>query len=391
MKKILTYLLIFLFLISSNIYLVSCQNTIPFLDGFDYRKSFYLESNTSINIISKIIVFNQTGTDTNKNIYNYNLNQPDFDDIRVTTNDGLTLVGAYSNIINEQENIIIWLRIPFANQTYYLYFGNDTANNYWSSENVFNGVLDNCVLASYLDDNVNDETGNNDGSFVGSGSYYNDFIYNKGAYHIGSGWVDFPDNDLYDFSSEFSAVFWVNWTSGLTYPIQRNTASSGWWLEITPSGATQSFIYPNASSYGLGYYVYKDSGDITFSGITYKSGEKYAIWQNNSIIASRIDISGNINNAGLTALASGAGGVSGIDNLMLFRDLLTNEEMSLLYINYPYIDDENVYLYSYNDEPIINDWLFESNIATYDDATLIAILAIVITLCGITFYISDHR
>ena len=103
MKKILTFILIFLFLISSNIYLVNCQNTIPFLDGFDYRKSFYLESSTTINIISKITVFNQTGTDTNKNIYNYNLNQPDFDDIRITTNDGLTLVGAYSNIIKLQD------------------------------------------------------------------------------------------------------------------------------------------------------------------------------------------------------------------------------------------------------------------------------------------------
>ena len=391
MKKILTFILIFLFLISSNIYLVNCQNTIPFLDGFDYRKSFYLESSTTINIISKITVFNQTGTDTNKNIYNYNLNQPDFDDIRITTNDGLTLVGAYSNIINEQENIIIWLRIPFANQTYYLYFGNDTANNYWSVENVFSATIDNCVLASYLDGNINDETGNNDGSLVGSGSYYNDLIYNEGAYHIGSGWANFPDNTEYDFTNEFSAVAWVNWTSGLTYPIQRNSGSSGWWVEYTSLGFMQSFLYPNASAYGLGYYIGKDSGDLIFSGITYKSGEKYAIWQNSSIVASRIDIIGNVNNVGLTTLTSGAGGFTGIDNLMVFRDLLTTEEMNLLYVNYPYIENENVYLYSYNDEPIINNWIFESNIATYDDATLIAILAIVIALCGVLFYISDHR
>ena len=65
--------------------------------------------------------------------------QPDFDDLRFTKADGITLIDAWLESKNDGINATVWVEFPTTpantiTEDYYMYYGNDGISNYWNIE-----------------------------------------------------------------------------------------------------------------------------------------------------------------------------------------------------------------------------------------------------------------
>lgn len=90
------------------------------------------------------------------------------DSMRVTEDDGVTLVPIWNETAT-----VVWCRFPFANQSYYLYWGNSDASAVWNSSAVFERVISSGLqLALPMNEgsgNCTDYSGNgNMGSVTGA-------------------------------------------------------------------------------------------------------------------------------------------------------------------------------------------------------------------------------
>jgi hypothetical protein len=126
------------------------------LEGWSYRKIFYLESATAETDIQVPVTFNFILYQT----------QHDMEDLRVTLNDSETLVPAWNQSTFNMANVTFWAKFPVTNTTYYLYWGNVDAEAYWNQTAVFIDIIPNVVGAWSMEealatDPVLDYSGNN--------------------------------------------------------------------------------------------------------------------------------------------------------------------------------------------------------------------------------------
>ena len=112
------------------------------LTDWNNRCSFYYSSTeTTIDYQSKLVVINQTGLSYDSTFYIVNSSLSSFHDLRVTNNDGLTLLPIWNQSTYYSLNCTFWVKFPMVNTTYYLYWNNSLANNVWNQSAVFIDVI----------------------------------------------------------------------------------------------------------------------------------------------------------------------------------------------------------------------------------------------------------
>lgn len=112
------------------------------LKGWNYRKSHIINGSpgAGTNYQMKIITHYSSGTDKNENVYLESICQPNFDDIRFTANDGVTLLDYWLETKKDKDYAVFWVEINDnldTNQKIYLYYGNSTVSSVSNMENTF--------------------------------------------------------------------------------------------------------------------------------------------------------------------------------------------------------------------------------------------------------------
>jgi len=103
------------------------------LQGWGYRKSHVIRNVTGadVNYQVQITVKNASGLDSAGTVYINNLTQNDFDDVRFTDDNGVTLLDYWRVAVNVNTNATFWVEIAdnltSTNVQIYIYYGNSTA------------------------------------------------------------------------------------------------------------------------------------------------------------------------------------------------------------------------------------------------------------------------
>lgn len=129
-------LIIFLFLLVA-VTVVSAGE----MDDWAYRKQITLNNSGSdlTDYQLKFTVYRSSGTDSGFDVYVSDKCQDDYDDIRFTTSDGLTLCNYWIET-SDSSTATIWVKvpsIPAGNTTLYLYYGNPNATAISNGDNTF--------------------------------------------------------------------------------------------------------------------------------------------------------------------------------------------------------------------------------------------------------------
>lgn len=179
-QRLFCAVFLFLFLASSFSVCQIVSADAPYLAGWNSRLSFYLEGGSPLNaseaVQVQLLVLNQSGTNTvnTTTFYLPNLTQGDFEDLRVTASDGLTLYPVWNQTTISGVNCTFWVKVPSVNATYYLYCSNPSAVNVWDKAAVFVDVVGGVVGAWTMEetnaaDPVADYSGNgNTGTATGT-------------------------------------------------------------------------------------------------------------------------------------------------------------------------------------------------------------------------------
>lgn len=144
------YLIMLLFLI-----LLVVPASADWLSGYDYRKSHNITGNTSwggtqTNYQMQYLIYRSSGTDSGNSVYVGTSCQADYDDIRFTTSDGITLCDYW---IESSTSALatVWVEVPSiatTNTTIYIYYGNAAATPVSSGLNTFPLLFEDCSESS---------------------------------------------------------------------------------------------------------------------------------------------------------------------------------------------------------------------------------------------------
>jgi hypothetical protein len=112
------------------------------LRGWNYRKSHIINGSpgAGTNYQTKIITHYPSGPDNNENVHLESNCQPNFDDIRFTANDGVTLLDYWLETKKDKDYAVFWVEINDnldTNQKIYLYYGNSTVSSVSNMEKTF--------------------------------------------------------------------------------------------------------------------------------------------------------------------------------------------------------------------------------------------------------------
>jgi len=190
------------------------------LSDFGYRRSFYLESATAyVNVQVPMNISDSEGSPSGNTLFVGGEVQSDFDDVRFTLADGVTLIDAWASEINTGVDATVWVEFPTTNSTYYIYWGNTTISNAWSKENTFFDVITDLEIYYDCDENtgttLTDYSGNgDDGTLVGT-PLWDVGVYNYSSYLSTSAtYSSSPATatmDSYTFAGWFNPVGVTNW------------------------------------------------------------------------------------------------------------------------------------------------------------------------------------
>lgn len=157
----------------------------PWLTGWNRRELFYWQGGTPLNaslgVQGSLTVLNQTGFSSSTTFYIYNETLTTFEDLRVTQNDGTTVLPVWNQTTNRGLNCTFWAEFPSVNASYFLYWNNPSASNVWNQTAVFIDVIGGVVGAwnmeeanaadPVVDYSGNGNTGTATGTTIGTGKY----------------------------------------------------------------------------------------------------------------------------------------------------------------------------------------------------------------------------
>ncbi|MHA1614986.1 MAG: DUF2341 domain-containing protein, partial [Candidatus Thorarchaeota archaeon] len=111
----------------------SWSDTELMLEGWSYRIAHMIEgaAGAGTNYQIQIIVHHGYGTSSGKDVYCEEKCQPDFDDIRFTDDDGITLLDYWTESVVDSDVSIFWVEVVddlSFNVTIYMYYGNSTVS-----------------------------------------------------------------------------------------------------------------------------------------------------------------------------------------------------------------------------------------------------------------------
>lgn len=114
---------------------------LPFPSGWSYKKSFPLSraSGAVTNYQMKLIIYRSSGTDSAGVVYVGTKCNSDYSDIRITANDGTTLLDYWIES-SDSSSATVWIEfdsIGTSDTTFYLYYGNAGVAAYSSGTNTF--------------------------------------------------------------------------------------------------------------------------------------------------------------------------------------------------------------------------------------------------------------
>jgi hypothetical protein len=118
--------------------------TAAWLSGWNYRQAYTVPQTTGAgsNYQLNVTVCNSTGTSSGPVLYaDGHVLKSDFSDVRVTTNDGTTLLNIANETINSGTNATVWFKdtdnLSNGASTVYVYYGNVAAATVWNGWNTF--------------------------------------------------------------------------------------------------------------------------------------------------------------------------------------------------------------------------------------------------------------
>ena len=106
----------------------------PWLSGWNYRKSHDIQGSSGAGTDYQIEVtaHYKKGADYGSNVYLDSKCQPNFDDVRFTDNDDLTLLDYWVETKADANYAVFWVKVNDnldSNQTIYIYYGNNTVTS----------------------------------------------------------------------------------------------------------------------------------------------------------------------------------------------------------------------------------------------------------------------
>ena len=120
---------------------VSAENK-NWLSGWDYRKSHEIQGSpgAGTDYQIKITTHYQKGTDSGSDVYLSLKCQKNFDDVRFTAADGLTLLNYWLETKTDVDYAVFWVKVNGnlgSNQTIYIYYGNTTISSAGNMQKTF--------------------------------------------------------------------------------------------------------------------------------------------------------------------------------------------------------------------------------------------------------------
>jgi hypothetical protein len=118
------------------------EDGLNWLSGWEFRKAHHLEGSSGAgnNYQVEIVVHQDDGVDSGSEIYSNGFCQPDFDDIRFSDNDGITLLDHWLESLYEFENATFWVEVKDSldyDQKLYIYYGNPDVDSDSDGESTF--------------------------------------------------------------------------------------------------------------------------------------------------------------------------------------------------------------------------------------------------------------
>jgi len=171
------------------------------LTGWNYRKSHTINSATGAgtNYQVKIIVYKSTGTDTGQDVYLGADVRDDFGDVRFTDNDGESLLDYWIETFTSGVSATFWVEVQddlsSSNQTIYIYYDKSDATTTSNGENTFSLFDVTGIQALWhmnesswngTPDEVEDDTGVNDGTAKEGANITTSGKFNKGGIFDGT-------------------------------------------------------------------------------------------------------------------------------------------------------------------------------------------------------------
>lgn len=328
----------------------------PWLDGWSKRELFYYSSSTATtDYQGSLTVINDTGFNADNTFYMYNETLAAFDDIRVTKNDGTTLLPIWNQTTHYSLNCTFWVKFPVVNASYFLYWNNLDASNVWNSSTVFIDVIGGVVGAWNMEEanalnNVADYSGNNftgtpTGTTVVAGKFTG-----KNARHInGLGDIITVNHNatLSLAATDFTITAWVKYSVGdwsILWKGESTYAAAGTGYEFHIESGIKKVRFGINNGVGAAVSTYSADisalwGNYLFIVITADRDGNAQIYVNNVASGAAVNIAAKADISNAANLLIGKYGATNDEHfecsgINLFNSLLSEAQRANLYNNY---------------------------------------------------------
>jgi hypothetical protein len=261
-------------------------------------------------------------------VYVDGLSQVDFDDIRFTASDGVTLLSAYLESKTDSVSAIVWVKlnsIPVSpnTTTFYIYFGNPTISSNWSINDtfVFGDDFNRANSATVGNGWVETEAGGSTAAISASTLL---LTYGAGACEIYHATANLPNRFLFRGTMSVSAMCGT---------------ATGLFVSPQTGSRVQSFDY--AGDQRIYYYV----GGYTNSGYIYPFGTSvpYTMYYDN--VANTWDLTINYGAFRINGVVSSVGAITNFISIPLLSAAASTATI------------DNIFIQTYaKPEPLITAW-----------------------------------
>lgn len=377
-------------------------SAVPWLSGWSSRQQFYYQGSTA-NYQHPLTVKNETGFNGADTFYIYNETLSSFEDLRVTSSDGLTLLPIWNETTNAGVNVTIWVKFPTPNASYFLYWSNTKALNIWNSSAVFEREINSNIILALP---MNEGTGATVYDY--SGNEQDGLLFNTPTW-ISSGWWG---NGL-NFDNATSEYGYVNLTSmidgtnftvvtyfqSLTVDTARRSVL-GMYHDNDPGAiAHQSFTMHRENTGQVTDYIFLDNGTIKVAQSVSDENFCFAATWNTTYFSqfkngtlSDGEITGDtvreFNRISFARSYQGYSNLTGLSGVFVFSECYNSTILTDMKQYYPMCSEWNLgslFLRKWGDSPVITNY---GDVETLDYSGLaFGVVAFLVACAGLALVV----